>query len=580
MPTVGKPTKPPRKNSRRNGRPAPSVTPRTIAHPEIDVKLFLAEEGNLITADYAKELLGWRVTTERGEAQFEDMAGDMIVCDHNLHNRPFDRKTALSYAQDQLNRHWADSRNTKPDDTEPMTLNGETIIIDRYGDVDSGQHRLIGLVFATQLWEGLGALGKKQKAHWRGLWPEAPSMEGIVVFGVSSNPRVKRTLDNVRPRDLGDVLYTSGIAVDKKPAERERLTRTLAYALRYLWYRVWGNLDSFNPAHTHSQMLDLLERHGGDTGRLVQAVKHITDEDVMPKDREGRPIPNARRKLSRYVPPGTASALLYLMGCSKSSSDDYRNADPPNDSVLNWDTWGRALEFWTELAKCTAQGFKEIRAAFNGLVDPETGEGGGTPAERQAILAKAWTCWVSNDKILEKDVTLGDELYQIHKDAEGNVLSKHLVVHPPFGGIDGGEPEEREEPGESREPGEEELELQGPQGGVRTETDDPAEEREARRQLDLAGQIAELKRQHPDKLLVFRRAGAYGAWGEDAEILKKVLKADLKKISGVLYTEFKAKNLAGNLLKLLKVGHKVALCEQTADGETVVKDYEPPTNGD
>ena len=74
-----------------------------------------------------------------------------------------------------------------PDIELTITVNGETIIVTRYADVDSGQHRGIGFLFACQIWE--------KGDIWNGidprkLWPEMPTMECIIVYGVSSSPRV------------------------------------------------------------------------------------------------------------------------------------------------------------------------------------------------------------------------------------------------------------------------------------------------------------------------------------------------------------------------------------------------------
>lgn len=563
------------------------VETREVKFPEIDVTLCLGDSA--VTAEQARSVLGWRKTTERSEALFTCQEGEFVACDNNTRNRPFDEKTALSYAQDILNRNWADSRNSRPGDPEPMTINGETIIIDRYGEVDSGQHRLVGLVFASQIWHGFGKLGTVWEGRWKDLWPTEPTMEAIMVYGVSGNQRVKRTLDNVRPRTLGDVLYTTGIFGKSTAANRERLCKVLDYSVRHLWLRVWQDINSHSPSRTHSESVDFIQRHP----RLAEAVKHITTEDTVPVDRESKPIPGAKRKLSRYVPPGTASGMLYLMGCSRSIYEDYRNADPPNEKALNWENWERALEFWTALAKGGAD-MKEVRLAFDALVDPETGSEG-SAAERQAVLCLAWNRWVERHKIREQDLKLE---WDSHSDEDGNVVSRSLKGVYTLGGIDLGDPGDKEDVKDD----DEEVDENGePVGGINGEELTPEQEREARERLEqeatakrarqkeeimrrrgkdkppaagdsLSQQLASLRNEHPGKLLLFRIPGFHGAFEEDADALNNVLGLEVKPSpSGLRQAKIPNKDLEESLKKLLAAGHKVAICEQVKC-ETQVSD--------
>ena len=588
MPTITKP----RNANRKPANKGEKSTERKVIHPKLAVAFCLRSEGNALTAEQAREILGWRKTTESKETQFTDIAGELIVCDHNLDNREFDTKKALSYAQDILAREWADSGNSDPNDPEPMTINGGTFVVNRYGELEDGQKRLAALVFASQIWNGEGELGRKQGTHWKKIWPEEPTMEALIVYGTSPSRRVRQTRDTGQVRNLQDMLYTDGYFGDKDAKTRSALTRTLAVALQFLWHRVWGSLDSFHPSLTHSTILDLLDRHGGKKGRLVQAVEHIATENILPVDRNGTPIPQAKRKISRYVASGTAAGLLYLMGCAATERDDYINADPPSDKYLDWELWDRACEFWTSLAK-GGTNFKEVRLAFDACRDYETGAIGGTIAERIAILTLAWYRWAENHSIREQDVSLMDDRYKIERDQEGNVTLRKLVTHPQIDGIDAGVPK-KEEPGESIDPPEEEL-PNGPNGGIHTNGDGPEEERRIREQLEngkpeepkpakgkkgktppteeksLDDQLAELKEQHAGKLLLFKVGGQYRAYTEDATTLYNVLKTPVKSNGDISYAEFPAKNLAGNVLKLSKTGHKSALCEQV-NGETVVTD--------
>lgn len=413
-------------------------TERRVIYPEIIVERCMGDKA--ITAEAAKRLLGWeseadyktRTKEERPSAKesdtkfsdgswiLKDEQGQKVRCYNNSHNRPFTESWARQIGQDILNRHWADSRHgekkvkfiygdttpytmrdgkvLKPgeafEDFEP-TLNGETIIIGRYGNVLSGQHRLIGLILAAQIWAG-----PQHQTHWMHVWAKEPTIEGIIVYGVDESSVTTRTLDNVRPRSLSDVLFTEDLFNKVKPKGRQILCRALEFSIRTMWSRTgWGHerLNAWAPKRTHSESLDFLSRHE----RLKRTVKHVWEEDGGAGGENGG---ESAGKITKYLGLGYSSALCYLMACSESDGDIYRNQDPPSEKKLSWEQWDKALEFWTLLAG-EAKELRQVYEAFSQL----QAKFGGKPRDQSvAILVRAWNAYAGTGKVTALDVDISD----------------------------------------------------------------------------------------------------------------------------------------------------------------------------
>lgn len=378
--------------------------PREVIFPKYDAKIYAGDKA--LTVEQAKKLLGWEEETEENKLKewtLKDENGTPVVCKNNDHNRPFTESWCRTIAQDILNRHYA-----------PLGPNGETIIIGKTGRVLSGQHRLIALVLANQIWEG------PQKFHWEEKWPTAPTMETFVAYGVDESDETTRTLDNVRPRTLSDVLFVGQDYGKYKGKDRKTLCNMMDYAVRLLWHRTGADCDAFAPKRTHSEALDFISRHP----RIIRAVKHIFEENK-------EQIFGTGMKSTIRIGPGYAAGLLYLMGASTSDLDSYRNMDPPGEKKVKWDNWDRAEEFWVELAKGVKGELKPAIHAMAGLANEETGTGG-TMAERTAILCKAWNVFAKKQKLRDKDVEL-----ERPPDEDG---IPQLAECPTVGGIDMGDP--------------------------------------------------------------------------------------------------------------------------------------------
>ena len=405
---------------------------REVIYPVLSVNgAEVPTEQLTITCQQMKTLLGWetekdykaRTGKDLKEYLLIDVEGNKVVCHHNDHNRPFSESWARTLAQDILNRNWA-GPTTMPGET----VNGETIVVGRTGRVSSGQHRGVGLILACQLWAG------KNHDHWVTLWPEEPILESLVVTGVSESPHVIRTLDNVKPRSLLDVFYTSEIFVNLKTlAQKKECSRMLDNATKLLWQRTGagsGKDKAFTGYLTHSEALGFVERHP----KLLKCIKHIFEEN---QDRQ-----ISKQKLS----PGQCAAMMYLMGSSSTDGDVYRNADPPNEKKLSWDNWDKAEEFWTLAGTSTE--FKAVRSAIN-PVSKDNEPIKLSQSERISILCLAWENFLKGHKIKASDLQLS---YHTKDDGE-RVLDQCYS----FGGIDlGNKPGEPDE----KPPSEEELEAE------------------------------------------------------------------------------------------------------------------------
>ena len=75
-------------------------------------------------------------------------------------------------------------------------------------------------------------------------------------------------------------------------------------------------------------------------------------------------------------------------------------------------------------------------------------------------------------------------------------------------------------------------------------------------------QYRELKGRYPDAVLLFRTGSDYQCYREDAETLSKILGIALIKRDGCKVSYFAYSLLDKYLPKLVRAGHRVAICEQ------------------
>ena len=422
------------------------------------------------TCEQVKEIIGWETETEEvkfgSDYLLTDEYDKKVRCVHNMHNRPFTESRARRYASDVLNRCWAGCE-------DEDTINGETAIIGETGQVLSFQHRAIGFILACQIWE-------KGGERWRKLWSEEPKFYTLLVQGVSEKPRIVQTIDNVMPRTLVDVLYTSGYYANHKPNDRKALCRMTDYAIRLLWQRTGAKDNPFSPGATHSGCVEFLDRHS----KVQDAVKHIYEE-------------NSDNSIGKYFSLGYCAGVLYLMATSGSDLDTYRLNDPhPNEKLLDWANWDKATDFWVMFSKGSPI-LRAVRQAFALLRDPTTGADIGSRAERLAILAKAWQVYKEGQVVEDGDIKL--------KYGPKTEDGRPLIEWPTFGGIDLGDAETVAEESEEEtpeddpsDPSEEEQEATGDIAEV--PDDEDADTIEARKAEALKEKINEtVKKQRSKK---------------------------------------------------------------------------------
>lgn len=408
-----------------------------------------------ITVARAKELLGWETEDEYAERRLatdptlkesklkfgmeytlKDGAGNKVKCWNNSTNRPLNLEHCKKLRQDVLTGDWQ--------------MNCESIIVSRTGIVLSGQHRLICLILAWEEW--------KKQAKWQQLWEgEEPYIESLVVFGASDDPAVLKTFDNVMPRSLGDVYFTSPLFFGKSTAARVKMTDMMARGVKLLWLRLNAESGGFIEKQTHSASLDFSDRHQ----RLVASVKHIHDE-------MGEESGNVFATMKLHT--GACAAMLYLMGQSGSSVEQVQKyhalGSPHEEKQLDWKRWDRALEFWSEMSKTPdaekledrpAEWVLSVRGAISAL-EGESGRGG-TPRQRHAIVAMAWTKFYLKEEF--KNQTRGDEKGNViwhdlwpkmELDEERNRRVISAGEEPIFGGADLGEQYDEENDGDSDVP--------------------------------------------------------------------------------------------------------------------------------
>lgn len=351
-------------------------------YPKISSKLCIGEKA--LTATQAKKLLGW--TEEKGDKFSEwlllDYHKQKIQCYNNLSNRPLYRTNVLNLKQEILNGRWE--------------FNGETIIIGEDGTILNGQHQLIALVLAFQEWEDTDD-------KWQEFWPTAPTLDKLLVTGVSEKDSVVNTMDTCKPRTLSDVIFRSPFFAKLPAKERRQASSQMEYALRTIWHRTGASLDAFAPRKTHAEFLALLEKHP----RLVEAVTHTYEEDGDDK------------RIRRFLSPGYAAGLLYLMGTSSSA----------DETELDFSNWETACDFFVCLAGDDPK-FSAVKTAFTKLLNTT----GASINERMALIVKAWLSFLSGKPITEATLKL-----KYNKAKEDGELPE-LAELPVVGGLDFGEP--------------------------------------------------------------------------------------------------------------------------------------------
>lgn len=367
-----------------------------IIYKEVEVRLHDKANGKLTVED-AKLLLGW----EEDEGDKFSSTGyhlklgkRKIRFNNNPSNRPFRLNLAKRYAKEILRGKWK--------------LNGESIVLDRYGHVQSGQHRLAALVLAEEE-------RKKKVDHWKAYGVKGPvAIEALLVLGISEKPDTVDTLDLGQKRSLGDVIFRNkDFGGDKK--DQRALSSIMAGATRLAWIRCGGRVVSDAPHFPHSEALDFIEAHPG----LHEAVEFIHTEEG------GTGVEGKRISAGAGITLAYAAALCYLQSASRTDPLKFQETGEVDLSLKD-----KAQEFWTLLA--SGAGLEKghpILVLRNYLPKVEASSSQGRD-EIVASVVKAWNIWVDDPKAT---VTLKDVRPKKTNDDEGR---KVLAEEPRMGGLD------------------------------------------------------------------------------------------------------------------------------------------------
>jgi len=359
-----------------------------LVHNKVHVKLY--PEDKPMTVEIAKELLGWEEEPEGVEWSADEAMGTgfnkkKFKCLKNPTNRPFRISFARRYASEFIRGKWK--------------MNGETIIIDKYDCIQSGQHRLVGLILAEQL-----RIANPEKwANDYGLVDEVTAPM-IVVYGIEAEADTVDTLDIGQKRSLGDVFYRDkrfeGDTVDKK--KLQQLSNILAGAVRLVWIRSGGKKVSDAKHFPHSEGLEFLENHP----QIKQAVEYIDLE--------------SKKGSSKYIQPAYAAALLYLMAASGTDPDAYEEEGAGAVDMSNWKT---ACEFWSLFYSGNLKSDDPIQCCKDIIGDIEAASGSARD-EIVNTVVKAYNMWVDGKKTSTSKLRL-------ERNDEYKVIEEHRL-----GGLD------------------------------------------------------------------------------------------------------------------------------------------------
>lgn len=373
--------------AKRRTKKVPSSNGKEKLHPEIVSEIY--DETNPLSESACKELLGWQ-EVEKGKAMFTDFDGTPISCANSKDNRKLTRGNWESLKQQILRGRWR--------------LNGESIVIGEYGAVLNGNHTMIAVVLACQEYRN----EPEAFPYWeeRG---EEPWISKTAWFGIAEDDDTVNTIDTAKPRTLADVIYRSVFFRDMPSSKRSMAARAADYAVRLIWQRTAAGIDPYSVKRTHSESLDLIDRHS----LLLSCVRYILEADHQ-------------GSISALISQGTAAGLLYLMSAS-ASDYSYYMADKRSEANLDMSMADKAEKFWDLIAN-DADEMKPLHKATARCV--QKGEGG-KKHEVIAVLAKAWNLFAKNGKLNDKSLTL-----KYTNDEDGLPV---LAECPVFGGIDLGD---------------------------------------------------------------------------------------------------------------------------------------------
>lgn len=396
-----------------------------------DLRQAGAKDGALSVQD-AKKLLGWTEEPKAGaweEWTLKDLEGNKILLKNNLTNRPFRLSLAKRYANEILRKAWA--------------FNGESLILDKFGMVQDGQHRLVGLILAEQM-------RAKEKERWAEYgWRGPVSMDALIVTGISDKPETVDTIGLGTKRSLGDVIFRRREFTNVDEKDAKRLANILSHAIRLCWIRSGGKTVSDAPHFPHSEALSFLDTHE----RLLDAVLYIWEQEGG-QGAEGK-------RVSSFCSLGYAAGMLYLMATAQTDREAFDSG-----GAISWKLWSKAKDFWGLVA--SGEGLRKGNPvlALRALLPKIGAAGSAGRDEICSTIIKAWNLWADGKKGEIKEVKVKRK-----KDQE---TGKFILSETPrIGGLDIEIIQEEEVPAKEEKPP---KKAQGWKAGDTAWVDDPEEE--------------------------------------------------------------------------------------------------------
>ncbi len=214
-----------------------------------------------------------------------------------------------------------------------------------------------------------------------------------------------------RKRSISDVIGRSSFFANMTAQDRNQCTKYAQSACKLFKSRAGADINAFCPKWSNADYLDLLDCHP----RILRCVKHVYIEN------------GKKNRIGQYLSPGYAAGFLYLMGCSASDGDKYR--DNPCEDSLDWSRWDKACDFFVLIAG-NSKGLVGYRDTWAAMVEDNRISN----ADRWALLVTAWNLYVEGKKTTTKALNL-----------EHDTDNETLRHTPTVGGIDLGDPDQIEE---------------------------------------------------------------------------------------------------------------------------------------
>lgn len=381
------------------------VEKKEVVYPDPAAEIYYKDGSNKpIGYEQAMEWLGWTVVDSKdnpGPHLFVDVNKAKVFLKNNPTNRPFRMGIAKRYMMEILRGKWA--------------LNGESITFDLYGQVLSGQHRLVGLVLAEQL-------RRKNPEKWKPYgWSSPVTIESVVVFGISDAKEVVDTIDLGQKRTLGDVIFRDAMfeGTDKT---KKQLANILAGACRLAWLRATGAMVTDAPHFPHSEALDFIEDHP----KLIECVHYVYEKEG------GSGMEGSR--ISRYLSLAYAAGLSYLMATSGTDPNDFVEQGP---AALDFSMEDKMLEFWDKFASGAELKANSPIFVLRELLPRIEASSAFGRDEKVGMVIKAFNRFVDGKTAQSKDIVM--------MKGEDDMGKPKLNEEPRLGGIDT-EKEETDKP--------------------------------------------------------------------------------------------------------------------------------------